>query len=608
MPEPQEWPTAYARVQQFADRDIIVMLRQAYRDINKQLALLDDRPGIGAAVRREQLLAIQKNILRSQADIFRKTGDVIRARRAEAAARAIQLGDAIDVALLERAGATGLASALRTAVTRGLDETVKLAILRVEQSQFPLAERIYRTRVWMDGRIQNLINSAITRGLSAREFATEARDWFRPDTPGGARYASMRLARTEINNVFHAASVNHSADKPWVTGMKWHLSRSHPKPDECDKFAHGGPKGDGVYRVQDVPRKPHPQCFCYVTPVTLDEDEFLDRLVAGDFDNHLDARGVQPRMHPTLEKQAKQQIEAGKSDAAIATDLVRQFKGKVAGADHPTLMKELRALRGGTAPTPAKVPAAKVTPAKSAAPFKLPAIPKTAPVKAVPSPAKVTSVARPTINEHLDRITQGFAGKEREDALKALREQASFVPGSVRELHGVRKMSAGEARAFEDKHGVEALGGYAQREIVVHPSVVKPGYQRAFQKEQRSGWFSPCGHEHSGFENFIAHENGHHVDAMMQRLGLRETKSVWDTVGHELGVKPPSFYDTRSLNQWAARNQDLLKHKVSGYGATAGDEMLAEIWAEYTTNPNARPHIRRIGDAMRDLAERNAAR
>lgn len=288
IPEPQDWITAYAKTQRLTDADIIRMLRQAYRDINKQLALLVDGPGIGARVRREQLQAIQKNILRSQAEVFRRTGDIVRARRAEAAARAIRLGDAIDVALLERAGATGQARALREAVERGLRETVNLAIVRAEQSQTPLSQRIYRTQVWMDGRIQNLINSAIARGLSAREFAAEARDWFSPNTPGGVRYASMRLARSELNNVFHAVSINQADEKPWINTMKWHLSRSHPKPDVCDQYAHGGRDGDGVYLVRDVPRKPHPQCFCYVTPVSPDEDEFLDNLVAGNYDSYLD--------------------------------------------------------------------------------------------------------------------------------------------------------------------------------------------------------------------------------------------------------------------------------------------------------------------------------
>jgi hypothetical protein len=289
MPNPGDWPKAYARVQQIADRDILIMLQKATRDVNKMIRaiILREGHGIGAAVREEQLMLIRRNLLREQAAIFRRTGDIIRARRLEAAARAISLGSAVDSALLERAGATGQARALREAALKGLDHTVEIALTRMGQSAVPLAERIYRTQVWMDGRVQNMINSALTRGLSAREFAAEAIGWFRPDTPGGVRYASMRLARTEINNAFHAVSVNHSIDKPWVEHMKWHLSGSHPKPDVCDAYAHGGTKGDGLYPPRDVPRKPHPHCFCYVTPDVPDEDQFLDALVGGKYDDYL---------------------------------------------------------------------------------------------------------------------------------------------------------------------------------------------------------------------------------------------------------------------------------------------------------------------------------
>jgi hypothetical protein len=72
--------------------------------------------------------------------------------------------------------------------------------------------------------------------------------------------------------------------------MKWHLSKSHPKADECDAYAKGGTKGmgEGIFRPQDIPRKPHPHCYCYVTPVVMDEDEFLDKLVGGQFDTYLD--------------------------------------------------------------------------------------------------------------------------------------------------------------------------------------------------------------------------------------------------------------------------------------------------------------------------------
>ncbi|MDE5805251.1 MAG: hypothetical protein K2H58_03170, partial [Paramuribaculum sp.] len=45
------------------------------------------------------------------------------------------------------------------------------------------------------------------------------------------------------------------------------LSRSHPKKDICDKLAGDYPK-DFVFDGW------HPQCFCYVTPITIDEDVY----------------------------------------------------------------------------------------------------------------------------------------------------------------------------------------------------------------------------------------------------------------------------------------------------------------------------------------------
>lgn len=289
IPEPTDWSVAYARVQRLADRDILKILQQASRDVNRMLARLAAQPqGIGNMVREEQLRTVKRNLLREQAAIFDRLGDVVRARRLEAAARAVRLGSAIDTALLEAAGRTGQARTLRDALVRGLDRTIEVALARMGASALPLSQRIYATRVWMDGRLDRMINSALARGLSAREFAAEAISWFNPNVPGGTRYAALRLARTEINNAFHAISVTNAVDKPWIDAMKWQLSRSHPKPDICDQYARGGRDGNGIYRPQDVPRKPHPHCFCFVTPVSPDEDEFLDSLVSGKYNDYLD--------------------------------------------------------------------------------------------------------------------------------------------------------------------------------------------------------------------------------------------------------------------------------------------------------------------------------
>jgi hypothetical protein len=289
IPEPADWSAAHARIQRLAATEILRSIGRAHWDMIRMLNAMRGG-GIGELVRAEQLRTIQRAMLRQQAIIWRKLGDVIRARRLEAAARAITLGSAIDDVLLAAAGRDADARALKRSLVAGAEQSLEVAMVRMSVSAIPLADRIYQSRVLLDGRVQRMINSALLRGLSAREFAKEARDWFNPNVPGGPRYAAMRLARTEINNAFHATSVLQADEKPWIRSMKWHLSRSHPKADTCDLYAKGGREGDGVYPVRDVPRKPHPQCFCFVTPISPSEDEFLDNLVAGRYDNYLNSK------------------------------------------------------------------------------------------------------------------------------------------------------------------------------------------------------------------------------------------------------------------------------------------------------------------------------
>lgn len=288
-PEPADWIKAYAKVQKVADKQVLAALRASFRDINKMLKILEGASGIGAAVRREQLLLVRQTILARMAELYRQLGQIIIAQRLEAAAAAVNLMAQTDAVLFAAAGQSGLAEQLRIGVTRGLEGTVDVLVTRMTQSRFDLAERIYRSELWMQGQVERLVNSALARGLTAREFAKEARHLFDPSVPGGQKYAAMRLARTEINNAFHAISVNQMVGTPWVTGGKWHLSRSHPKSDDCDTLANEDRYGlgQGVFPSEEIPRKPHPQCFCFVTPVTLDEDEFLNSLVSGKYDSYI---------------------------------------------------------------------------------------------------------------------------------------------------------------------------------------------------------------------------------------------------------------------------------------------------------------------------------
>lgn len=210
-------------------------------------------------------------------------GDLVAARRASAASRAARLSAAADAALLSLVGKSPQAQYLYDSALQVSQRAIDVALQRMRFSAVPLSQRIYNTSVWMNGRLGKLINETLASGLNAREFAARARDWFNPNTPGGVRYAAMRLARTEINNAFHSISAQKYAETPWINQVDWNLSGSHSTPDECDLYARQSP-----FPAEEVPARPHPQCLCNITPRSVGEDEFVENFLKGDYDEYLD--------------------------------------------------------------------------------------------------------------------------------------------------------------------------------------------------------------------------------------------------------------------------------------------------------------------------------
>ena len=292
-PTPDDWLKAYLRVQTEADRKILRVLEDSLKNINKMLKEMAGRSGIGNAVRVEQLQAVRRQLLRELSEIYKKVGLIVEAGRIDAAAAAIRLNGDITNVLF--AGAPpeyqALVPALRDSIAQTALRTLDAATARMLSpgGPVPLSQRIYRTQAWTNSVLERQINSALARGLSVREFAREVRPFFDPAVPGGVRFASLRLARTEINASYHQIARAQVEDAPWVDGMKWHLSRSHPKADECDDLAKedGFKLGPGVFPRNQVPNKPHPQCFCFTTPVVQEEDAFLDSLLAGHYDDYI---------------------------------------------------------------------------------------------------------------------------------------------------------------------------------------------------------------------------------------------------------------------------------------------------------------------------------
>lgn len=280
---------SYLRVQRANDRAILDMLRQAANDIELELFASQSKFKLSDRVRTDQLLMAKARINRRMERLWLDIGDQVQAGKAAAAAAAIE--DAYPQAWLKKvmpeADVEYLMRSARATAERGLD----VAEARVNLSRVPLAESVYKNGAHANGIIDEIVNSGLASGLSAKEIADGVSAFINPNTPGGVKYAAMRLGRTELNNAFHATQVQAGIDTPWTTALKWNLSGSHPVPDECNEYAEsvhyeGGEAG--VFKPEEVPAKPHPNCLCYTTPVTDDREEFIRKLQTGEYDDYLD--------------------------------------------------------------------------------------------------------------------------------------------------------------------------------------------------------------------------------------------------------------------------------------------------------------------------------
>jgi hypothetical protein len=245
--------------------------------------------GVSDVVGRLQARQIAAQLETVSTQLWTGTGRIIQAGIYQQAALAVD--QAMDLELL--GGMPGLAGMqLGQALHFEAAQVVEDIISR-KTNGFNLAERIYANGKVSTKQVGKLIDQALAQQLSAKQLAKQVKGFYSPDVPGGVSYASMRLARTEINNAHHTTTIRMAQDKPWVRGFKWNLSESHPRPDECNEYAtRDVGLGAGVFPKGDTPSKPHPQCLCYLTHIQDEDDVFLDKLVSGEYDEYLGDKGV----------------------------------------------------------------------------------------------------------------------------------------------------------------------------------------------------------------------------------------------------------------------------------------------------------------------------
>ncbi len=286
----KSWLDRYIRLQQSYDKDLIKILEQAARDAEREMRKFQMKEGIGAAVRARQLTAARGSIGRVLAYIWKHTGDIARAGRLEAQSESIRQSFDWEEFLLKNAvPEEDRRQAILDYLLDSSDKNVDALLARIFQTQRTLSQRVYHSQALSKHWVDNAINSGLARGATVAEISKTVKDMIRPDVKGGVSFAAMRLARTEINNVYHAQSIDSARDKPWTNGMKWNNSKTHRIPDLCDDYARrDNGLGPGVWPMGMVPAKPHPLCLCFVTPSLPSVAEFNQNLRLGMYDAYFD--------------------------------------------------------------------------------------------------------------------------------------------------------------------------------------------------------------------------------------------------------------------------------------------------------------------------------
>lgn len=280
------WLVPVTRVLRDYDRELAKVLSQALDDVDTAISDLIPKKNVSARVREAQLRINRTALQKLIQGIYDKNFQLIQDKQKTAAILAVTIGLSGDTDILEEMGLSeaqvqALGDGMITAASRNVGAVMK----RHLESKITLSKRVYKSRAYTEGLVERAVNTGLAKGDSAADIAKRVKHMINPNTPGGVSYAARRLGRTEIANAFHAQAMEDCADKPWVDTVQWNLSKSHPTGSGCfcEKYAR-----QGKFPPDDVPRKPHPQCLCYITPNVKPWDEVLADIEDSRYDSWLE--------------------------------------------------------------------------------------------------------------------------------------------------------------------------------------------------------------------------------------------------------------------------------------------------------------------------------
>ena len=283
---------AEMRLEQAQANYVRKVLSDSANEIEERLAKIGTS---GNPLTRMQLEA-QRSAIKSMLDQdFKEIEKSIAAGKIDAAKTASQVVSQYESQLLKAVMSQDAMGRVARSEAQRTVNNLEAAIKRMSGTSYkPLSERVYKTKQLSAGWVDDIINKGLVSGWSARELAKAIVPSISPNVAGGVSYAANRLARTEINNAYHAASWDRYMKSAIVDEVEWLLSSSHPEDDICNDYAKESP-----FKKNAVPAKPHPNCYCYIVPRLPAEEEFLDRLFAGDYGDEPWADEVKPDMQPS---------------------------------------------------------------------------------------------------------------------------------------------------------------------------------------------------------------------------------------------------------------------------------------------------------------------
>jgi len=288
LPQPNQPLLDVLHVSGLTVAELNQMLADGAQEIERLIPKLLEKHTTGGQIKAAQLALVRKELHVVQAALWGDLGRVLRSGVGQAVETAASGGLDLLTSVLGKnhVPLPGWRDALVAQAKAGID-----AVLAKAKNGIPLARSVYKTQALTQGMVDRKVSQGLLLGHNAKTIAKSVKDMIRPDVAGGVSYAAHRLARTEINHAYQTAQATRHEGEPWTKGMRWNLSKSHPKPDVCNVNAetNWAGLGAGVYTFGNKPDS-HPNCLCYQTPETVDEDEFEEQFLAGEYNAYIDEK------------------------------------------------------------------------------------------------------------------------------------------------------------------------------------------------------------------------------------------------------------------------------------------------------------------------------